>query len=152
MTDPAHWSLVKARLAEVLAAPEPERGRLLRRLDPETRREVLTLLGAYDTAGAFLTQPAVDAGGTVRRLADAVSESDPLVGQHVGPWLVRARIGEGGMGTVYRAERADGLFERTVALKVVRGGPASGPAADELRRRFDLFEAGEWGGLLQPPT
>lgn len=137
MTDPAHWSLVKARLAEVLAAPEPERGRLLRRLDPETRREVLTLLGAYDTAGAFLTQPAVDAGGTVRRLADAVSESDPLVGQHVGPWLVRARIGEGGMGTVYRAERADGLFERTVALKVVRGGPASGPAADELRRRFD---------------
>jgi len=40
-------------------------------------------------------------------------------GHRVGPWRIDALAGRGGMGEVYRASRADGAFERTVAIKRV---------------------------------
>ncbi len=41
--------------------------------------------------------------------------ADPLLGRSLGPWKLTARIAAGGMGVVYRGERADGLFEQEVA-------------------------------------
>lgn len=55
-------------------------------------------------------------------------------GRRIGPWRVTGRIGAGGMGTVYRVERADGAFERVAALKLL---PLS-LQSEELRRRFDV--------------
>jgi len=49
-------------------------------------------------------------------------------GTLVGPYRVSRLIGEGGMGAVYFAERDDGQFTMSVALKVVRGGVALNPA------------------------
>lgn len=37
----------------------------------------------------------------------------------VGPYRLVAPLGEGGMGQVWRGERADGLFEQTVAVKLL---------------------------------
>lgn len=45
-----------------------------------------------------------------------------LEGELVGPYRLTRRIGSGGMGSVYLAERADGTFERQFALKVVKRG------------------------------
>jgi hypothetical protein len=42
--------------------------------------------------------------------------------QPVGAWCIVARIGGGGMGEVYRAERVDGQFAQEVAIKVMRDG------------------------------
>jgi serine/threonine protein kinase len=33
--------------------------------------------------------------------------TDPLLGKNIGPYQTIAKIGEGGMGTVYRAVRVD---------------------------------------------
>lgn len=52
-------------------------------------------------------------------------------GTLVGPWQIDQHIGRGGMGDVYRAHRADGLYEQTVALKLIQS-PTS--------NRSDLFE------------
>jgi eukaryotic-like serine/threonine-protein kinase len=46
----------------------------------------------------------------------------------VGPYRLEALIGAGGMGSVYRAARDDGLFDQTVAIKFIRG----------VRGRMDL--------------
>ena len=46
----------------------------------------------------------------------------PAPPETVGPWRVTGVLGEGGMGVVYRAVRADGAFEREVALKLLRPG------------------------------
>ena len=45
-------------------------------------------------------------------------------GRRVGAYRVLAEMGRGGMGTVYRAVRADDAFHKQVALKLVRGGRA----------------------------
>ncbi len=42
-------------------------------------------------------------------------------GLRVGSWRLEERIGQGGMGSVYRAERADGAFDMQVAIKLLRG-------------------------------
>ncbi len=41
-------------------------------------------------------------------------------GERVGRYQLIERIGAGGMGTVYRAERADGAFQQQVAMKLIR--------------------------------
>jgi eukaryotic-like serine/threonine-protein kinase len=74
----------------------------------------------------------------VRELLAQVDESEldapaPL-DLRFGPYRARERIGQGGMGEVFRAERADGSFERHVAIKRMHGGYA-GLAARFLRER-----------------
>jgi serine/threonine-protein kinase len=55
-----------------------------------------------------------------------------LVGRQLGPWRVVAHIADGGMGAVYRAERADGQYEQQVAVKVLNPALVSA----ESRGRF----------------
>src|SRR6185295_19545015 len=56
-------------------------------------------------AGTFLSQP-------------AASTAEQDTGRRIGPYRLLGRIGEGGMGVVYRAVRDDDVFRKTVALKV----------------------------------
>jgi eukaryotic-like serine/threonine-protein kinase len=51
----------------------------------------------------------------------------------IGAYALRNLIGAGGMGAVYRAERADGVFEQTAAIKLMRHGHVSAAA----RQQFD---------------
>jgi serine/threonine protein kinase len=53
-------------------------------------------------------------------------------GQRVGPYRLLDVLGQGGMGTVYLAERADGAYRGRVAIKFVRGLLA----APDLEERF----------------
>ena len=55
-----------------------------------------------------------------------------LEGERVGAWKIEEPIAKGGMGSVYRAARADGAYQKTAALKVVRQRMATDSAA--LRR------------------
>ena len=96
--------------------------------DPELRGEVERLLAADLQAGSFL-----------ENLVRWTPEERPAGGdlpadRRIGPYRIEREIGHGGMGTVYLAERADGVFEKEVAVKVVRRGFDT---ADALRR-FEL--------------
>jgi eukaryotic-like serine/threonine-protein kinase len=55
----------------------------------------------------------------------------------IGPYRLDQMIGAGGMGSVYRAHRADGLFDQTVAIKFMaarQGMLDLGPLIDAERR------------------
>ncbi len=54
-----------------------------------------------------------------------VDDSHSMLGTRVGAYALRGVLGAGGMGTVFEAERADGTFDRTVAVKVLRHSVAS---------------------------
>ncbi len=74
-------------------------------------------------------------GSAVARTAErALGRGDELpvlnAGDRLGPWRIVAPAGQGGMGVVYRAERADGAFDMDVAIKLI-GSRLSG-VADRL--------------------
>ncbi|MFG0319257.1 MAG: tetratricopeptide repeat protein [Planctomycetota bacterium JB042] len=62
----------------------------------------------------------------------APSAPSPEAERTIGPYRLKARVGAGGMGEVWRAERADGAFHREVAVKLLRADVGG----DELLERF----------------
>ena len=54
------------------------------------------------------------------------------IGRRVGAYVIVREIGQGGMGTVYLAARADGYFEKQVAVKLLSRGSSTA----EVLRRF----------------
>jgi serine/threonine protein kinase len=71
------------------------------------------------------------AAGATRRIRREVLSSE--AGQRVGAYVMVRELGRGGMGTVYLAARADGYFEKEVAIKLLN----SGTDTEDLARRFD---------------
>ena len=59
-------------------------------------------------------------------------EGPPRGGQRVGAYVIIRELGRGGMGTVFLAERADGQFEKQVAIKILSRGADTA----EILRRF----------------
>jgi serine/threonine-protein kinase len=50
---------------------------------------------------------------------------DDIIGRKFGAWQVTGTLASGGMGHVFLAERADGQFEKQVALKIIKSGEFS---------------------------
>ncbi len=62
--------------------------------------------------------------------------AEPLkAGDRLGPWLLKGDLGEGGMGRVMRAERADGAYAQQVAVKLLRGHADADSLARLTRER-----------------
>ncbi len=127
--DPERWALIGRLFHEALERPGSERAGFLASecgTDAELCAEIERLL-ALDATGdellAGLAPPKPDATWT-----------DPLIGRQLGAYRLVARIAAGGMGVVYRAVRADGLYDREVAVKLVRGEVPG----EQALRRFDL--------------
>ena len=96
--------------------------------DAALRREVESLLAQEPKAGRFMRAPAVASAPSVVLAA----AEGTLVGQRFGAYSIRARIGAGGMGEVYRAH--DTALGREVAIKVL---PAAFTADPERRARLE---------------
>jgi hypothetical protein len=76
-----------------------------------TINEVLRLLQANDRLADFLTEPLP--------FADEMRMTCPdLTGRRVNVWQISCLIGQGGMGKVYLAQRADGEYQQSVAFKI----------------------------------
>jgi len=141
-----------SRLAEIAAS------------DPELARFVAELLAADHTeeelaGGSILVRAPVfvasalesgvariEAAGS-RGATDFAGRADLPGGspasapepETIGPYRLVRRLGEGGMGEVFLAERSDGEFEQRVALKRIRAGLDSQAIAERFLRERQIL-------------
>lgn len=124
---PSQWYRLKEILANVLEESSPKRRATTLREscagDTTLLRQAEALLkGDTDTLEQFAEFAAT-------RLR---SEEPDRAGERVGAYVIVRQLGRGGMGAVYLGERADGQFEKQVAIKILKRGTDT----DEVLRRF----------------
>jgi len=128
--DPVRWRRISTILDDALDVPAAERPARLDALcggDHALRQDVEELLLAAESEGGPLGSSAADlaaplmAAALAAHAAGAAGPADAS-GRLVGPFRLVRKIGEGGMGAVYLAERTDGQFEQQVAIKLHRHG------------------------------
>jgi serine/threonine-protein kinase len=134
------WDKIDDLLDEALDRPPEEWDAFLDQHcgdRPALRAEVESLLAAEADAPSFLDQEAMTfAAPAYEPDEDGSIADDPLAApsHSVGPYRLKEEIGRGGMSRVFRAERADGGFDQTVAVKLLRIGLDT----EAARRRFRL--------------
>jgi tetratricopeptide (TPR) repeat protein len=132
----ADWARVEAHLEHLLELPAGERPAAIDRLsagDQWLRSELRSLVEQMEGEDALLDSPAVNA---LTPDAPAESPVGMSAGEMIGAYRIIDLLGRGGMGEVYRAERADGQFEQTVALKIMRGEVADQAARFRVERQI----------------
>lgn len=107
--------------------------------DDPARRERLLRLIALDEKSDLLLDGGVDPiavqllGGT-----DEVAFVDRS-GERLGPWRLVRHLGEGGMGSVWLAERVDGEFSQAAAIKTIKPGMDSVAVLRIFQRERDVL-------------
>jgi len=128
--DAQRWRLARDLFETVVdLAPEHWEAQLLRHApdDAALREEVLALLqaDAAATRATGMHEQVPDlVAGLAQELTGRSTASAPNVrsGERLGAFRLVREIGRGGMGAVWLADRADGQFAQTVAIKLIRSG------------------------------
>jgi Tol biopolymer transport system component/serine/threonine protein kinase len=131
------WARIKEIFGGALELPDEERPAFLKQScgsDSALRREIENLL---DAEREPLENPVL---GELDRMAPV----DLARGEMLGPYRVETKIGQGGMGVVYRAW--DTRLDRRIALKVLRPEQVNDP----VHRQRLVREARAASALIHP--
>jgi eukaryotic-like serine/threonine-protein kinase len=129
---PERWQIVSPYLDQALAMTDDAQAAWLswlRQQNPELAAELTASLDEH----RMLVQE-----GFLEKGAPGWSSAPGLAGQTIGSYTLISPIGQGGMGSVWLAERSDGRFERRVAVKFINLASA-GKGGEERFRREGSF-------------
>jgi len=129
---PDQWQEVSPYLDEVLD------------IVPEQRAAWLLSLNEKDARLASLVRALLDEQQQLKQ--EGFLERSPisaagarLVGQKVGAYTLVSQIGQGGMGSVWLAQRSDGRFERQAAVKFVNIALTSRLTEERFKREGSIL-------------
>lgn len=142
---PERWERIKSVVQAALECEPDARADYLAKAcasEPALRAEVESLI-AYQAGGSgFIEAPAFARASGAPLPDDSPSgtpgdialeaELSGRAGQQIGPYRVVCGLGQGGMGAVYLAERADDEYRKQVAIKLIKRGMDS----EFVLRRF----------------
>lgn len=132
---PEEWRRIDAELDQLIRMTPTERASRLDEVQKERPGEVRLLRHLLNHE---MHDEIVDAA-LLSALGYLAGQDTLSAGTRIGPWSLVRPIGRGGMGEVYLAERADGAFERSVALKLLWPGLISDRAGERVRQERQIL-------------
>jgi len=132
--DAKRYRQIRQLFDAVLEQPEEQRSAYLAQAgegDTDLREAVRRLVDASDNRTEIFEQPPV--------VRDGPGPLDRWEGRRLGPYQILRELGEGGMGIVYLARRADGAFQKEVAIKIVRRQLATRQFFERFQRERDIL-------------
>jgi eukaryotic-like serine/threonine-protein kinase len=130
---PGWWQEVSPYLDQALSLPEEQREGWLESLrsnKPEIAESLRQLLEEHR---------ALSDEQFLESLPAWVPSDLSRCGQQIGVYRLVSFIGQGGMGSVWMAERNDDRFDRRVALKFLPLGMTAGVGAERFRREGKIL-------------
>ncbi len=131
---PPHlWPRFSVLLDTALELDEPARADWLATLSLEQAELKPWLVAVLQGQAQFSTREYLE------RPTLAAAPDDFVADQRIGPWRLRRALGSGGMGVVWLAARADGAYEREVALKLPHAHLLSGALKSRFARERNIL-------------
>ena len=133
--DSAHWQRLSRLLDEALDLPADAQAPWLAALaanDAALAAQVARMLAQASPS------PELPVFETLLRQAllheGQAAPVPELAGHRLGAWQLQHKIGEGGMGQVWLARRADGLYQQDAAIKLLRSDLQQAPLSARFER------------------
>jgi tetratricopeptide (TPR) repeat protein/tRNA A-37 threonylcarbamoyl transferase component Bud32 len=141
------WKRAKDLFSEALGLPETEREAFLeaQQDEPEILDEVRSLLAAYRDSPEFLENATPTLLAELRSRESAI----PFAGRRIGAWELVREIGQGGMGVVWEARRADRQYEQRAAVKLLRASLFSEQDARRFREERQILASLNHPGIAR---
>ena len=143
--EPELWRILSPLLDQWLELPEELRAGWIENLGPEharllpVLRQLIATQAAIDDGGFLKTLPKIDGAADSGASGEARHLGDLTAGALVGPYRLISELGQGGMGVVWLARRADGEVKRPVALKLPIISLHNRTLAERFARERDIL-------------
>jgi eukaryotic-like serine/threonine-protein kinase len=108
-------------------------------LDRDDPKSAAVLRGMFAAQGNYTADNFLEDLSSVPRAPESLEAGSTLVGRQFGPYRVLSLLGHGGMGSVWLAERTDGLFKREVALKLIHAALVGRATAERFAREREIL-------------
>lgn len=151
----ADWENVEHIIDKALELPAEQRKTFIEKRcgkNDALKREVTELLDSIFESEGWLENPGSYKEDLYSEIAGDLSDThsrDLLIGKQVGSYTIREKIGEGGMGNVYLAERTKDEFEHRVAVKIIRSGFASENNIQRFKREQKILAGMNHPGIAR---
>jgi serine/threonine protein kinase len=130
---PERWRVVIPYLDAALELDESDRTawlHALRQQDASLAADVAALLEKHDV---------LDAQGYLEGGVQGHTRPTSMAGQVLGAYTLREPLGQGGMGTVWLADRTDGRYQGTAAVKLLNASLVGREGEDRFRREGSIL-------------
>jgi eukaryotic-like serine/threonine-protein kinase len=139
--DARRWAELNRLLGEALDRPAAQRGQWIEALAPAfdalkpDLRDLLSRAAQVETSEFLNALPQLDIAAEEPAEAARCEQAGDLI----GPYRLVRELGGGGMGTVWLAQRPDGLINRPVALKLPHGAWKRAGLAERMAREREIL-------------
>jgi serine/threonine protein kinase len=139
------WAKIRDLVERAMALPPADRSAFLQAesADPDIAAEAAKLL-TYDREASAMF--AIE--GWQQRAQRTAAEPS-LAGTILGNYRLLEELGRGGMGAVYLAERADGVYQQKVALKVLQENIFTPALAERFRQERQILARLQHTGIAR---
>ncbi|MCH2451030.1 MAG: serine/threonine-protein kinase [Gracilimonas sp.] len=110
--------------------------------DTDLQNEVETLIKSITDSEGWLEDPGDFINDLFKDLPDdldVLQSTRSLIGKKVGAYTIIKEIARGGMGTVFLAERTDGVFDHKVAIKLINADRATAENIERFKQERNIL-------------